>query len=97
MKESVIYQKIVTPDYITQSLDTCIEAELIQFKLWREMSSTQKLNLVKRVYKKGSNLIVIGINHQFSNLYLSVMPNLFKIVKLNFQNLNLKLLFDFFN
>jgi len=68
MKESVIYQKIVTSDYITQSLDTCIDAELIQFKLWREMSSTQKLNLVKRVYKKGSNLIVIGINHQFSNL-----------------------------
>jgi hypothetical protein len=77
MKESVIYQKIVTPDYITQSLDTCIEAELIQFKLWREMSSTQKLNLVKRVYKKGSNLIVIGINHQFSNLPRTMFRSLY--------------------
>ena len=37
---------MVTTQYITQSLDTQIEAELIQFNLWQRMSSEQKLNLV---------------------------------------------------
>lgn len=68
---------MITTDYITQSLDTDIDAELIQFKLWREMSSTQKLNLVKRVYKKASNLILLGINHQYSHLSKTDLRSLY--------------------
>ncbi|TVQ47247.1 MAG: hypothetical protein EA365_03850 [Gloeocapsa sp. DLM2.Bin57] len=59
---------MITTDYITQSLDTDIDAEFRQFQLWREMSSTQKFNLLKRLYQKASNLILLGINHQYSHL-----------------------------
>lgn len=55
-------------EYITQSSDTNIEAELIQFRLWREMSPSQKLNLFKRVYQKGCKLGLMTINHQFTHL-----------------------------
>lgn len=58
-------QKMITSGYITQSLDTCIDAELVQFKLWREMTTGQKLNLVKRTAQKASHLTLIGISHQF--------------------------------
>ncbi|MGK7946633.1 MAG: hypothetical protein AB4058_19415 [Microcystaceae cyanobacterium] len=64
-------------DYNAQSLDTCIEAELIQFRLWREMSECQKLNLVKRSYQKGSQLILIGIQHQYENLSATKLKQLY--------------------
>ncbi len=54
--------------YITQSIDTSIDAELVQFKLWREMSSSQKLGLVRRVYRKGCGLILLGIRQEFSEV-----------------------------
>ena len=54
--------------YVTQSPDTHIEAELVQFKLWREMSSVKKFNLFKRLLQKGSKLAMMGIEHQFPAL-----------------------------
>lgn len=68
---------MISTDYITQSLDTDIDVELRQFKLWREMSSTQKLNLVKTLSKKGANLILLGINHQYSNLSKTEFKSLY--------------------
>lgn len=53
--------------YIAQSLDTRIEAELVQFSLWRGMSTGKKLNLVKRIARKGSQIALMGIHHQFPN------------------------------
>jgi hypothetical protein len=58
---------MITSGYITQSLDTRIEAELVQFRLWRSMSTGEKLNLVKRIARKGSQIALIGIYHQFPN------------------------------
>lgn len=58
---------MITSGYITQSLDTRIEAELVQFSLWRDMSTGEKLNLVKRLARKGSKIALMGIDHQFPN------------------------------
>ena len=54
-------------DYRTQSIDTCIEAEQVQFKLWRKMTPSQKQSLFKRIAKRGATLALVGINSQFPN------------------------------
>lgn len=59
---------MITAGYITQSLDTSIDAELVQFKLWREMTTGEKLNLVKRIARRGSQMALMGIYHQFPDV-----------------------------
>jgi hypothetical protein len=63
--------------YITQSPDTSKEAELVQIRLWRDMSASQKLNLVKRVYQKGYKFALMGISHQFPHLCSAEVKQLF--------------------
>lgn len=58
---------INTLDYRTQSIDTSIEAEQVQFRLWRKMTPGQKEALLKRVAKRGATLALMGIKSQFPN------------------------------
>ncbi|HEY9852993.1 MAG TPA: hypothetical protein V6D28_26210 [Leptolyngbyaceae cyanobacterium] len=58
---------ITTFDYRTQSIDTSIEAEQVQFRLWRKMTPGQKEALFKRVAKRGATLALMGIKSQFPN------------------------------
>ncbi|MFB2835557.1 hypothetical protein [Floridanema evergladense] len=51
--------------YRTQAIDTSIEAEQVQFALWRKMTPKQKEALFQRVAKKGSVLALLGIQNQF--------------------------------
>ncbi|MGK7876135.1 MAG: hypothetical protein AB4426_23410 [Xenococcaceae cyanobacterium] len=51
--------------YKTQSADTSIEAELVQFGLWRKMTPGQKEALVRRVAKRVPRLVLMGIRCQF--------------------------------
>ncbi|MDJ0511725.1 MAG: hypothetical protein QNJ64_21130 [Crocosphaera sp.] len=85
---------MVTSEYITQSLDTQIEAELIQFKLWRRMSSEQKLNSVRRTYRKGCQLILMGIEHQFSNCSGDELKQLYLVKRWGNFYINLQNLFN---
>lgn len=77
--------------YKTQSPDTTIEAELIQFRLWRMMSKEQKLKLVKRMIRKGYQFALMGIYHQFPEATPLDLKQLFlekrwgKKVKINLQ------------
>lgn len=54
-------------NYRTQSIDTSIEAEQVQFKLWRKMTPSQKESLFKRIAKRGSTLALAGSKSQFPN------------------------------
>jgi hypothetical protein len=54
--------------YKTQAEDTSLEAELVQFNLWRNLTSQQKFFLVKNVYKKGNKLALLGANNKFNSL-----------------------------
>ena len=51
----------------TQSIDTSLEAEQVQFNLWRKMTPGQKEALFKRVAKRGATLALMGIKSQFPN------------------------------
>ncbi|MFB2876585.1 hypothetical protein [Floridanema aerugineum] len=53
--------------YRTQAIDTTIEAEKVQFDLWRKMTPKEKEALFQRVAKKGSILALMGIKNQFPN------------------------------
>ncbi|MCL1475233.1 hypothetical protein [Argonema antarcticum] len=53
--------------YRTQSIDTSIEAEQVQFGLWRKMTPGQKEALFRRVAKRGPTLAWMGIKSQFPN------------------------------
>ncbi|HIK11147.1 MAG TPA: hypothetical protein IGS52_12895 [Oscillatoriaceae cyanobacterium M33_DOE_052] len=56
---------MVPVGYKTQAEDTSIEAELVQFGLWRRFSPAQKEALFRRVAKRVPTLIMMGIRHQF--------------------------------
>lgn len=56
---------VVRTGYKTQSVDTSIEAELVQFELWRKMTPGQKEALARRVAKRGPTLAFMGIRSQF--------------------------------
>ncbi|MCL1467790.1 hypothetical protein [Argonema galeatum] len=53
--------------YRTQSVDTSIEAEQVQFRLWRKMTPAQKEALFRRVAKRGPTLALMGIKTQYPN------------------------------
>jgi len=55
----------VPSGYQTQSADTDIEAELVQFALWRQMSSGQKEALFRRVVRRVPVLIWQAVRQQF--------------------------------
>lgn len=57
--------KMVPSGYKTQSEDTRIEAELVQFGLWRSLSPAQKEALLRRVAKRVPTLVLMGIKNQF--------------------------------
>lgn len=59
---------MINVSYRVQAADTQIEAELMQFGLWRAMSSAQKLALIKRTYQKGCQLILMGIQRDAPGL-----------------------------
>lgn len=59
---------MVSAGYISQSLDTSIDADVLRFQLWRGMSSGQKLALVQRIYRRGIEFILLGIRRQFSGV-----------------------------
>ena len=59
---------MVAVGYQVQALDTHQEAELVQFKLWRRLTSGQKLRLIQRAYRKGCQFILMGMRHQFPDL-----------------------------
>ncbi|WP_179123744.1 hypothetical protein [Cylindrospermopsis raciborskii] len=42
-------------EYRTQSIDSSFEAEQVQFKLWRNLSASEKELLLKRVTKQGTS------------------------------------------
>ncbi|GAB4301922.1 MAG: hypothetical protein Fur0025_42410 [Oscillatoriaceae cyanobacterium] len=57
--------KIVPLGYKTQASDTSIEAELVQFGLWRQLSPAQKEALFRRVAHRVPTLMMMQIQHQF--------------------------------
>ncbi|MFB2938526.1 hypothetical protein ACE1B6_25030 [Aerosakkonemataceae cyanobacterium BLCC-F154] len=59
--------------YRTQAIDTSIEAEKVQFDLWRKMTPKEKEALFQRVVRKGSALALMGIKNQFPNSYPSLI------------------------
>ena len=52
-------------EYRTQSIDSSFEAEQVQFKLWRNLSASEKELLLKRVTNRGAMLALAGIKGQF--------------------------------
>ena len=52
-------------EYRTQSIDSSFEAEQVQFKLWRNLSASEKELLLKRVTKRGAMSALAGIKGQF--------------------------------
>ncbi|MCZ2200425.1 hypothetical protein [Cylindrospermopsis raciborskii] len=52
-------------EYRTQSIDSSFEAEQVQFKLWRNLSASEKELMLKRVTKRGAMLALAGIKGQF--------------------------------
>ncbi len=57
--------------YITQSIDTTVDAEMYLFSLWRQMDLTQREKLMLRVFKKAALFSLTGIK----NLYPSASPD----------------------
>jgi len=53
------------PTYKTQSLDTSIEAELVQFQLWRNLTPTKKEALARRVIQRVPKLVLMAIKNNF--------------------------------
>ncbi len=54
--------------YKTQATDTTIEAELVQFELWRRMKTEQKYKCFKRLLRKGTQLIIMSLQQQFPEI-----------------------------
>lgn len=59
------------------------------------MSSGQKLNLVKRTYRKGCQLILMGIDHQFPNCSGDQLKWLYLVKRWGDFFINIQNLFDF--
>lgn len=57
--------------YITQSIDTTVDAEMYLFSLWRQMDLPQREKLMLRVFKKAALFSLTGIK----NLYPSASPD----------------------
>jgi hypothetical protein len=53
--------------YKTQSTDTSIDAELLQFGQFRQLTASQKLLSLKRILQRGIKLVCWGINQQSPN------------------------------
>jgi hypothetical protein len=81
--------------YKTQAADTSIDAELVQFNLWRKMSPSQKLNLVKRMAQKGSKLALMGIYHQFPHISEAEVRQLYFGKRWGKLNINLDKIINF--
>lgn len=75
--------------YKTQSSDTCIEAELLQFQLWKNLTPQQRLNLVKKIYKKAHNFLIIGIKNYSNNCQESKLRKLY--IQKKFINTDIEL------
>ncbi|MGB3691086.1 MAG: hypothetical protein WA865_18395 [Spirulinaceae cyanobacterium] len=54
--------------YKTQAADTTIEAELVQFELWRRMKSERKYKCFKRLLRRGTRLVLMSLEQQFPNV-----------------------------
>jgi hypothetical protein len=59
---------MVAIGYQVQASDTHMDVELMQFKLWRGLTSGQKLRLIQRAHRKGCQFILMGMRHQFPDL-----------------------------
>lgn len=55
-------------DYKTQAEDTTKETELVQFALWRQLNVTQKQTLLRRLYRRSSQLILLSLKQQFTDI-----------------------------
>ena len=58
----------VPTGYKTQSEDTSIEAELVQFELWRKLTPSQKEVHLRRIAKRIPTLVLKEISHQFKSV-----------------------------
>lgn len=63
--KSALSNKTQASTYKTQSLDTSIEAELVQFHLWRNLTPTEKEALARRVIQRVPKLVLMGIKTNF--------------------------------
>ena len=61
----------MTPKYKTQSLDTHIDIELLQFQGLRKFSICQRADLVRGLTQGCLEICSIGIRHQYPNASLS--------------------------
>lgn len=86
---------MVGASYAVQSVDTRIEAELMQFKLWRGLTSGQKLRLIQRAYRKGCQFILMGMRHQFPDLAGVELKRLYVARRWGNLGLNEENLLDF--
>ena len=57
--------------YVTQSIDTTVDAEMYLFSLWRQMDLPQREKLMLRVFKKAALFSLTGIK----NLYPGASPD----------------------
>ncbi len=74
----------------TQAKDTPLEIELLQFQLWRNLTRSQKLNLVQRIAQKGIKLAIMGIKHQFPNISDQKIKELYLQKRYNCANLKIE-------
>jgi hypothetical protein len=65
--KTALSKKTPASTYKTQSLDTSIEAELVQFQLWRNLTPTKKEALAKRVIQRVPKLVLMEIKNRFSD------------------------------
>lgn len=56
---------MIPTGYRTQAADTQIDAEFVQFALWRRLDRGQKYALLKRVLRRSHWLILAGISQHF--------------------------------
>lgn len=79
--------------YKTQSVDTSIEAELVQFGLWRQMTPAKKEALLKRVTRKIPQLILSAIKQEFKDASPDILRYHYVLKRLgqNWANLLLSL------
>ncbi len=57
-----------TIHYTMQSEDTSKEIELLQFSLWRRLDFIKKKEILQRIYRKASQLIILSLKKDFINI-----------------------------
>ncbi len=61
----------------TQSIDTAVEAELVQFQMWRQMTLAQKEALFCRAQRKLPQLMPQQIQTQFVDIPIKQIRTIF--------------------